>query len=405
MPSNMEIKAPADPRDGRLMVDQEGPYDRLGLQSVINASSTVTNLGGSLMPPEVVEAMAAAATQYVDIGELQSAAGRRIADLTGNEAAHVTQGCAAAIVLATLGTIAGGEPRLITNPPLEEGFPVDVIVDRSHNIPFLPAIRLAGGRITWIGDGEETTAEDLQLAITDTTAAVFYVAGAFYERGALPLEETIAIAHAQGVPVIVDAAAQLPPVENLWRFTRVMGADLALFSGGKGLRGPQSSGLIVGDRRYVAACAANASPAPGIARALKVGKEEIAGLLRAVEVYLERDHVADQRSYERVCATWASQLNGLRGVAATLSQINESGQPSPRVLVTLAPEEIGGDATDVQRELWDNTPRVAVRADTPSTFYITPDTLAPGEADTVLEGIRVAIDRLSDRTGRTGMSH
>jgi len=379
------------------MIGRDRPYERLGLSPVINASSTVTTLGGSLMPFEVVEAMRLAAEEYVDVIELQVAASRRIAELTGNEAAHVTQGCAAAIVLATLATIARGKPVLITRPPAEDGLPVDVIVDRSHDIPFLPAIRLAGGRIAWIGDGQSTTSKDLERAITDTTAAVFYVAGAFYERGALPLEETIAIAHAQDVPVIVDAAAQLPPVENLWRFTKEMGADLALFSGGKGLRGPQSSGLIVGDRRYVTACAANASPAPGIARALKVGKEEIAGLLRAVEVYLERDHAADQRSYDRVCATWIAQLNGLRGVTAILSRINESGQPSPRVHVTLVPKDAGGDANDLQRELWKLSPRVAVRADTASTFYITPDTLAPGEADAVFEAIRGVVDRLSDR--------
>ncbi|GMQ94649.1 MAG: aminotransferase class V-fold PLP-dependent enzyme [Acidimicrobiia bacterium] len=376
------------------MMDPAEPYDRLGVQPLINASSTVTNLGGSLMPQEVVAAMQAAATQYVDIAELQAAAGQRIAALTGNEAAHVTAGCAAAIVLATLATINLGEPRLITRPPLEDGLAVDVIVDRSHDIAFLPAIRLAGGRVVWIGSDEQTTAEDLQAAITEETAAVFYVAGGFYEGTALALDETIDIAHSRGVPVIVDAAAQLPPVENLWRYTKVMGADLALFSGGKGLRGPQSSGLIVGDRRYVAACAANASPAPGLARALKVGKEEIIGLLRAVEVYVGKDHQADQHSYELVCANWVAGLNELPGVTALQCQINESGQPSPRVLVTVASAEVGGDAIELQRELWDHTPRVAVRADSPDTFYITPDTLSDGEADTVFEAIRAACDRL-----------
>lgn len=374
------------------------PYEQLGLQPVINASSTVTNLGGSLMAPEVIAAMQAAATEYIDIVELQAAVGQRIADLTGNEAAHVTTGCAASIVLATLGAITRGEPRLITRPPIEDGPVVDVIVDRSHDVPFLPSVRLAGGHITWIGSGQDkTTGDDLRSAITDTTAAVFYVAGDYYRRSALSLEETIEIAHYSDVPVIVDAAAQLPPVENLWRFTKEMGADLVLFSGGKGLRGPQSSGLIVGRETYVAACAANASPAPGIARAMKVGKEEIVGLLRAIELYLAADHGARARSYNLVCNRWVTQLNELRGVAAELHQINESGQPSPRVLVTLTAAEAGGNAVEIQKELWGQTPRVALRADTADSFYITPDTLTPGQEDVVLDAIRVACDRLRGR--------
>ncbi len=370
------------------------PYVSLGVRPVINVATTLTMLGGSLMCEEVLAAMNAASSQYVSIEELHLAVGRRIATLTGNEAAHVTGGCAAAIVLGVLAAANRGSTALIDRPLLETDLPSEVVVDRSHDIAYLPAIRLAGAHICWIGDGESTTQAELHSAIADTTAAVFYVAGSIHEGAALSLAETIRVAHASGVPVIVDAAAQLPPVQNLRHYTTELGADLALFSGGKGLRGPQSSGLIVGSRRYVAACAANASPSPGLARALKVGKEEIVGLAKAIELYVARDQAADRRQHELVCGGWVRQLDEMPGVTACLRRTNEAGQPSPRVLVTVSAQEAGGDADQFRRELWDRPTRIAVLADSSDTFYITPDTLASGEAGMVIEAIRSVCDRM-----------
>jgi len=379
------------------MIGNASPYQDLGVRSVINASTTLTTLGGSLMPGPVVAAMQGAASTYVDIEELHMAAGRRIASLTNNEAAHVTSGCAAAIVLATLAAMTRGEPLLVTGPPREMGMPTEVIVDRSHDIRYLPALLLAGARIVWIGGPEATRSEDLDAAITEATAAVFYVAGSNHEGSAVPLGETIAIAHARQVPVIVDAAAQLPPVSNLWHFTKEMGADLVLFSGGKGLRGPQSSGLIVGKSRYVAACAANASPAPGIARALKVGKEEIVGLVRAIELYLETDHEAERSANLSVCEAWVAELNQFPGVAAEVRHLNEAGQPTPRVLITIAVDVVGCDATELRQRLWDQDPRIAVLEGPAEMFYITPDTLAVGDAELVLVAIRDALQHVRSR--------
>ncbi len=381
--------------DAALTTDD--PYGSLGVEPLINAATTLTLLGGSLMEPDVVAAMGAAAKQYVRLDELQIAASGRIAQLTGNEAAHVTAGCAAAVVLATIATIVKGEPQLLLGPPQDEGLGVEVVVDRSHDIQYLPAIALGGGRVVWIGSEGKTKPEELEEAIRDETAAVFYVAGQNREGIALSLQETIEIAHKAGVPVIVDAAAQLPPVENLWRFTTQMGADLALFSGGKGLHGPQASGLLVGRSRYVEAARANASPAPGIARALKVGKEEIVGLVRAIELYLERDHIAEKRLNREVCEGWVETLNGASGITAEICESNEAGQPSPRVRLTFDVSNGGVDAIEVEHGLWNHSPRIAILPDTTDSFYITPDTLTPGEAGVVARAIESVSIRLRGR--------
>jgi hypothetical protein len=201
-----------------------GFYERLGVGRVINAGTTFTALGGTLMPPEVLDAMRDAAGSFVDMHELHLAAGRRLAELTHNDAAYVTSGCAAALVLGVLAARTCGDLRLIDRMPDAPGVPDEVVMHTAH-----------------------------EAAIIDRTAAL-YVAGRHLARGALPLDEVVRIAHERQVPVIVDAAAQLPPVENLWRFTLDAHADLAVFSGGKALHGPQASGLMVGRADLVSRC-------------------------------------------------------------------------------------------------------------------------------------------------------
>jgi len=362
-------------------------YSALGIPIVINAATTRTSFGGSLMPEPVVRAMVNAAEHFVGISELHEVVGRRIATLTGNEAAHVTGGCAAAIALSTLAAMVRGASELVSRPPAVDDLPVEVIVDHSHQVPYLPAIELVGGQIVTIGSASGTRPEQLRQAISQRTAAVFWVEKPNLRGLAIPLEATIEIAHAEGVPVIVDAAAQLPPRDNLWKFTAEMGADLAVFSGGKGLRGPQSSGLIVGRANYVAACVANASPNTGLARAMKVGKEEIIGLLVALETYLENDEASDIELYHATCAQWIERIGDQGGVTASVESTNSSGQPTPRVRIELEIAEAGIDAIELQQRLWEGVPRIAVQEDSPTVFYITPDTLQQGEADVVEDAI------------------
>lgn len=232
-----------------------GVYDELGLQPVINAAATLTALGGSRMPPCVVDEMVAAGRSFVDLREMQLRAGRRVAELTGNEAAYVSSGAAAGIVVAVAACIAGTDPEKIGAFPYLEGIErCEVIVHTSQRNGYDYAARQTGARLVEVG----ASAAELATAISERTACVLWFAGAHYAEGALPLAEVVAIAHERGMPVLVDAAAQIPPVANLWHFTRELGADAAIFSGGKGCGARSRAGWSSGAARSSTAAAPTA---------------------------------------------------------------------------------------------------------------------------------------------------
>ena len=269
-----------------------GVYERLGLKRVINASATLTRLGGSIMPAEVRQAMVDAAASFIDVVDMQRAVSARIAELTHNEAAYVTSGAAAGLALVTAALITGTDEAKAERLPLPDGPLHDVLIHKSQRFVYDHAIRMVGVNLIEFGMGGGAQAWELEAAYTDNTIAVVFLAGITSEQRALPIEDVIASAHRHNVPVIVDAAAQIPPVENLWRFTRDLGADIVIFSGGKGLRGPQPTGLVLGKKSIVDGIYVNASPVQNIGRPMKVGKEEMAGILAAVEWYLRQDHDA-----------------------------------------------------------------------------------------------------------------
>ncbi|MGA2970736.1 MAG: aminotransferase class V-fold PLP-dependent enzyme, partial [Acidimicrobiales bacterium] len=287
------------------------PYAALGVRRVINAATTLTALGGTVLADEVVAAMVGASKSCVSIDELQMAASARLAQLTRNEDAYVTSGCAAALALAVLGAITKGLPELIARLPDDETLARNVVIHRAHRIPYDRAVELGGGHLVEIGNVIQTFTWELEAALDERAVAVVWVAGSHLPRTTLTLDETVAIAHAHGVPVIVDAAAQLPPLENLWYFTKECGADVALFSGGKALQGPQASGLVVGSRRWIDPMRANASPWQRLARAMKVGKEEICGLVAAVERYVALDHEKITRVLFETVDEWVVAVNAL----------------------------------------------------------------------------------------------
>jgi L-seryl-tRNA(Ser) seleniumtransferase len=366
-------------------------YDELGVRTVVNAATTLTVVGGSLMPDEVLEAMRSAAGAYVDMHELQAAAGAHLAELTRNEAAYVTSGCAAAVTLATLAAITRGDPDAIARMPAGDGLPVEVVVHAAHRIPEDRGIELAGGRIVEIGTLERTAGTELDAALSERTALVIWVAGSHLPAGALDLETTVRIAHGHDIPVLVDAAAQLPPPSNLWQYTRDLGADAAAFSGGKGLRGPQASGLLVGTASFIEAVRANGSPHARLARPMKVGKEEIAGLVRAVELYLATDHEAQARAWAEIVAGWVRDLGMVNGLTLEALPTNEAGQPIPRARVGVDAARTGVSAEELRRRLWDGDPRVLVLADGADAFFLTPDTLSGSEAAMLPARLRAAL--------------
>ncbi|MEJ7762964.1 MAG: aminotransferase class V-fold PLP-dependent enzyme [Thermomicrobiales bacterium] len=365
-------------------------YARLGLRRVINASATLTRLGGSRMRPEAVAAMADAAESFVDLPGFERAVSARLAELTHNEAAYVSSGAAGGIVVAVAACIAGTDPEGIAAFPALAGRDrTEVVVHRAQRNGYDYAARQTGARMVEIGE----RAEDLGAAIGERTACVLWFAGSHFGSGALPLGEVVAIAHRHGVPVVVDAAAQVPPVSNLWRFSRDVGADLVIFSGGKGLRGPQSSGLVLGRAGLVAACRANGNPNYSIGRPMKVGKEELAGLLAAVEWSLAQDEPALLARYEAEVAYWIEGLADIPGVRAERGYPSEAGQPHGRAIIRFSPP-CRWDRDAIIAALWEGDPQIAVSplaGPDDHAIALNPQTVEPGEAAVVLAALRALL--------------
>ncbi|MEP6843182.1 MAG: aminotransferase class V-fold PLP-dependent enzyme [Pseudolysinimonas sp.] len=369
-----------------------GFYESIGVKPVINVAAAFTALGGQLMPPEVLAAMNDAAGASIDMHELHLAAGRRLAQLTHNEAAYVTSGCAAAIVLAVLGIRTQGDPAVISEFPGHDRAPYEVIMHAAHRIPYDAAVALAGATVRQIGNVQQTFDWELESAIGEHTAAVLYVAGTHLPQVAIPLERVVEIAHARGIPVIVDAAAQLPPMENLWHFTRDLGADIAVFSGGKALRGPQASGLMVGNPALIEAARQSGAPYQRWARAMKAGKEEIAGLVAAVERFVSLDNGAVHADWLATVTAWADAVPEREGVAPHVSLINEAGQPMPRLYVALADP---ARAEKVLAQFLSMSPQIMVLPDRQNSvakgFWATPDLMHGGEQLIVSTAITEAL--------------
>ncbi len=298
--------------------DSSQVYRRLGLRPIINAAGTYTHLGGSLMPPEVVEAMLDAGRHYVPIRDLSRAVGERIAKLTGNEAALVTTGAAGAIFVATCVAIAGDDPDKRKRLPFAGGMKNEVICQNLHHTGWVRQCEAAGARMVTVEYQDE-----MERAITGKTAMLYYLVaekhfGTHRDRldapgGKVSLEQCVAIAKKARLPLLVDAAAELPPSENLSKYTG-MGVDLVAFSGGKGLRGPQNAGLLLGRKDLIEMAHRFQSPYSGIGRDLKISKETLIGMLAAVERYVALDHDKEWNRWKDQIDHVKSALGELPGV-------------------------------------------------------------------------------------------
>jgi len=234
--------------------------------------------------------MAQAADSFVDMHELQVRLGERIAELTHNEAAYVTNSATAGVLLAAAVVLCGDSRYLYSRlPDVSEVPRNEIIIMRSQRNAYDAAVSASGARIVEIGDADETLDWMLEGAINERTAAIFYFPNQLFFRASMPLEQVLEIAKRRGIPVVVDAASQLPPKENLWKFTK-MGADLVIFSGGKSMHGPQASGMMLGSRDLISSCIRFGAPIHGICRSCKASRENMVGLLIALESYLSMDH-------------------------------------------------------------------------------------------------------------------
>lgn len=364
-------------------------YRELGIRRVVNAHNTLTAYGGSLMASEVLEAMENASRWFVDMHQLLEAASARAARLTRNEDAFLVNSGSSGLLLSTLAAMTGDDMSLIARA-LEQGPQQlarrEVIMHRCHRIPYDPVLRLAGAEIVEIGNAIQTFDWELRAAINERTAAIMYVAGEHLRLPALSFERVSEIAAEHRIPVIVDAAAQLPPKENLWRFTQA-GAAVAVFSGGKEIRGPQASGLMVGSRKFMDAVRAHAFPWQRYGRVAKIGKEEIMGLLTALELWLERDTDADVRRADTVIEEWRSSLlQRLPRVEAVRDWPGEAGRPMPRLRLSWTPETYP-EASSIDESLRSRDPAVVVFVADSHSIWLNPELVDDADLDLVVDAL------------------
>lgn len=283
-------------------------FKELGLRTFINAAGTYTSMTGSLMHKEVTSAISYGATEYVNLDELHDKVGERIAELLGCEYATVSSGAFGAMTIGVAGVMAGMDNKKVTQLPDVTGLKHEVIVQESHNIGYTHALINAGAKIINVKNTKE-----LEKAINDKTAMLWFL-NASTDIGTIKHEEFVALGKKHGIPTFVDCAADVPPVENLFKFTK-LGYDLVCFSGGKGIRGPQSAGLLLGKRKYIEAARLHTPPrGTTIGRGMKVNKEEVLGMLVALELYLQRDHAKEWKMWENQIKLISDSAKSVKGV-------------------------------------------------------------------------------------------
>jgi D-glucosaminate-6-phosphate ammonia-lyase len=363
------------------------PYLALGVRPFINCCSVRTMHGGSLMLPQVRRAMAEAARHFVNLDELMEAAGRRIAELTGAEWGIVTCGSAAAVALATAACVAGNDPVKMLRLPFTDGMVNRVVIPKNQRFAYDQAVRMVGTHMVEI-DGRA----DLERALAEPVAMVVLL-GKEEARGAIRLEEIAAIVKPRHVPILVDAASEHIAAPSPWL---VRGADLVVYSGGKFLRGPQTSGLLLGNKPLVEAAWRNASPHQAFGRPMKVSKEDVIGVLAALEYWFgERDEAAERRRWYEDLAVLAKRVEPLPGVTAEIR--DPSGVDRvPHLVLSWERARYPIDGLLLRQKLLDGEPRIMLddNSASPNAIAIDPFNLEPGEAALVGDAVAAVLRRL-----------
>lgn len=380
-------------------------YEKLGVSPLINGRSFSTKSGGAPLSPEVLDAMRQAGEYCVRMDELQNAASAVIARVTGAEAGIVTSGASAALTLGAAACLACLDVNRMQQLPDTSGMPNQFVVHRAHRNDYDHAVRAAGATFVEVGFGYHTFVYEVESAITSRTAGLYFQAGV--EEGVLPLEQYARTAHSRGLPVLVDAAAEMPPASHLKAFISA-GADLVAFSGGKHIRGPQSTGILCGRGDLILSAALQhqdmdvfpetwplrhliehgtlaGPPHHGIGRGFKVGKEEIVGLVTALVAYGSRDFAAE-------CAAWLEdmqalvvELRGVSGVSAEIVYPQPNGREVPSAVIKIDPAVTGIDASSAINKLLTGTPPICVfeKLACSGRIVVFPEALQPGEAKAI----------------------
>jgi L-seryl-tRNA(Ser) seleniumtransferase len=373
-------RARASSKAGAQAVDY---YQKLGVTPFINAAGTYTVLSASTMPDEVQAAVALAVKQPVNLNELLDASGAYLAKQLHCEAALVTAGAAAALVVGTAACVTLGNKQSILDIPTDmSGLKNEVIVQKTHRYDYDHALRNCGIRFV-----DVETLEQYEQAFTERTVMAHFFNAA---EGKISREDWIRVAHQHGVPCFNDAAADVPPISNLWKYTQ-MGFDLVTFSGGKGIRGPQCTGLLLGRKDLIEAAKKNNSPNSNtIGRGMKVAKEEIVGLVAAVDWFLKQDEAATEAEYRSRADRIAKQLSTIPTVQTQIF-IPEVANHVPHLLVTYDQNRVKLTGADVMQKLREGKPRIELNPATggspasaglqggPNTIVVGVWMLRPGE--------------------------
>lgn len=355
-------------------------FKELGLRTFINAAGTYTSMTGSLMPKEVIEAISYSADEYVNLDDLQDKVGERIAELLECEYATVSSGCFGAMSIGMAGVITGKDPKKVKQLPNTNGMKNEVIMQESHSIGYAQALTNVGAKIVKV-----KTAKQLENAISNKTCMLWFL-NAHTDRGEIKWEEFISLGKKYKIPTFIDCAADVPPVENLFRFTK-MGFDLVAFSGGKGLRGPQSAGLLLGKREYIEAARMHTPPrGETIARGMKVNKEEVLGMLAALELYLEKDHNKEWEMWESQIKLISESASSVEGVETEI-HVPKYANHVPSLRIRWNEKKVKISPNEVRKQLSEGHPSIQTVGDSTS-IGITTWMMVPGQERIVAKRIK-----------------
>jgi L-seryl-tRNA(Ser) seleniumtransferase len=352
-------------------------YQKLGVTPFINAAGTYTILSASTMPDQVQAAVTLAAQKPVHLMELHKAAGEYLARRLRCEGALVTSGAAAAIKLATAACITRGNKSAVVNIPTDmQGLKNEVIVQKAHHYDYDHAIRDCGARFV-----DVETLDEYERAFSERTVMTQFFNAA--EGGRISREDWVRVAHKHGIPCFNDAAADVPPISNLWNYTD-MGFDLVAFSGGKGIRGPQCTGLLLGKKDLIDAAQLNNSPSSNtIGRGMKVGKEEIIGLVAALDWFLAQDDAAMEAEYRKRAALVAERVQTVPSVEARIF-VPPVANHVPHLLITYDRNQIKLTATEVMQRMREGNPRIELN---PATGGGPASAGLPGGGNAIVVGV------------------
>ena len=371
IPTKAFAKAPAAKRN---------ILKELGIRTFINAAGTYTAMTASLMHDEVVETIKQSAKQFAMLDEVQDKVGEKIAELCHAEAATVTAGCWSALVLGTAGVLTGMDMKKVAQLPNVTGMKAEVIVQKGHNIGYVHALTNTGAIIV-----EIETVQELEKAINEKTAMMWFL-NTYAPMGKIQHEEWVAIAKKHKIPTMIDMAADVPPVSNLWKYND-LGFDLVCVSGGKAMCGPQSAGILMGRKDLIAAARLSAPPRGGnIGRGMKVNKEEIVGMYVALEKYINQDHDAEWKMWESKIDSIKTSVNSIEGVTTEIS-VPPIANHTPLLFINWDESKVKTSNKDLMLKLRNGSPSIEVMANG-TGINITLFMLQEGEEKIVAKRVR-----------------